>query len=199
MSWLTYMLPALLLYCQPLHLPAVLRQLGIINNSTRLAGTSGGAISSVLACVNLPVQAQMLNLLALTTAGRAAPVGEALRADPVRASLSGVLAGASVQQCSGRLWVSVTEATPSNQPDVNVLLNSSWSSADQLAAAAAASSYLPGLSGPSATTQLPDLPARAFYDGGFTQMLPCPPGEMRASLRIWCGFTQNMTGASLGL
>lgn len=85
----------------------------------------------------------------------------------------------ATELCSGRLWVSVTEAKPEGQNDTNILLSGNWTSRPEILAGLRVSSYLPSISGPSATLQLPELPAvGAGYDGGFTLNLPCPPGGL---------------------
>jgi hypothetical protein len=39
---------------------AILQSLGVINNSTRLAGSSGGAITAAAICSNVPASSQQL-------------------------------------------------------------------------------------------------------------------------------------------
>jgi hypothetical protein len=93
--------------------------------------------------------------------------------------MAAVVPSEAAQRCSGRLWVGITAAKPSGEKvDRSVLQGPSWRSLQQLQAAVRLSSYLPGISGRSATLRLAELASVGpAYDGGFSQPLPCPPGE----------------------
>lgn len=106
----------------------------------------------------------------------------------VNAALSASLPADAAQLCSGRLWVSITAAKPQNRSDPNVLFGSNWTSNVELVSAGRLSSFIPGVSGGSATQQLPELASLGnAYDGGFSQNLPCPPGGLAVRDRL--GYT----------
>ena len=139
--------------------PAILKQLGIINSTTRLAGTSGGAATAALTCADVPFQTQFSNLQAMATACRpTTPACQGFLDKQVDSSLSAVLPANAGGLCSGRLWVSLTQAKPDGQPDTNVLYGSKWSSTQEITSAVRLSAYIPGVSGPSATLKLAQLP-----------------------------------------
>lgn len=175
---------------------AILQHLGVITNTTRLAGASGGAITALQVCSNTPFGAQAFqDNLMLATMCRPQKncqgfLDKAL-SEVLEAKVSEI-----VSDCSGRLWVSITAAKPANQSDDNVLVGGQWVNKSQAVAAVRLSSYLPGVSGASATLRLPEMESRvgASYDGGFSQSLPCPPGEMpphsaRCLLQLCYGST----------
>jgi hypothetical protein len=157
----------------------ILKQLGVINNATKLAGTSGGAITSAALCGG------MSDSMALTTnlniAARCRPT-DACRGfldRAVRDELNAALPLDAAARCNGRLWVTVTQARPKNQTDVGLLLGPNWTSRPQLVNAAAASSFIPGVqSGGLVTDALKGEGIPAAYDGGYALDLPTPPGEM---------------------
>lgn len=154
---------------------AVLKQLGVINNSTRVAGTSGGASTAVLTCADVPAQQQFREQLEMAAICRATNTCAGFLDKQVNASFLPVLPANAGELCSGRLWVSITAAKREGKPDYNILLGSRWNSPQELTNAVRVSSYLPGMSAPSATLQLMDLNIGPAYDGGFTLFQPCPP------------------------
>uniref|UniRef100_A0A383WI03 Patatin n=1 Tax=Tetradesmus obliquus TaxID=3088 RepID=A0A383WI03_TETOB len=153
---------------------AILQSLGIINNSTRLAGSSGGAITAAAICSNVPASSQQLAAnfnIAATCRPSFACRGYL---DKVVRNYTTELFPASVtEQCNRRLYVTVTEARPNNLTDPPQVVGN-ISSKGMLLDAVAASAYLPFWSGRSAVTTIDGLPA--VYDGGFSYPLPCPPG-----------------------
>jgi hypothetical protein len=164
-------------------LAAILKQLGIITSKTRVAGASGGSINAALTCSSMPLQQQYTDLSKLASMCRPARGCAGSLDKEVEAALRNALPADAAQLCSGRLWVSITAATPQNRSDENVLLGSSWKSNAELISAARLSSFIPGFSGGSATKQLPEVASVGnAYDGGFSQNLPCPPGRLDASL-----------------
>jgi len=93
--------------------------------------------------------------------------------------LQATVPNSAAQQCSGRLYVAVTEARPAGQPDTPLLLGPDWADKQQLVLALRGSSYIPAQSGRRAALQLPWLPPPGeVYDGGFTVQIPCPPGKL---------------------
>lgn len=97
---------------------AILQSLGIINNSTRLAGSSGGAITAAAICSNVPASSQQLAAnfnIAATCRPSFACRGYL---DKVVRNYTTELFPASVtEQCNRRLFVTVTEARPNNLTD----------------------------------------------------------------------------------
>jgi len=156
---------------------AVLKELGIISNTTRLAGSSGGSASAAATCAGIhPVQ-QYHSLKGMADYCRPSGGCRGFLDSVVTKQLHTILPLDAPQLCSGRLYTAVTTARPNGEPDPHMLLGGEWSNMDQLVSAVAASCYLPSLSGPAATTKLQWHPeAGAVYDGGFSHRLPCPPG-----------------------
>lgn len=182
---------------------AVLQSLGIINNNTRLAGSSGGAITAAALCSNIPAATQQFATnINITTTCRANKGCRGILNSVVRSSFSNLLAagkdsapkstrvaadrlpGAATGSssavtrpvtgwCGSKLFITVTHARPANATDLPLLV-SNFSFVQQLVDAVAASAYLPFLSGASAVTRYDGL---TVYDGGFSYPLPCPPGE----------------------
>lgn len=160
---------------------AILKQLGIINKTTRLAGASSGAINAVQACSDTSHQQAFDDNLSLAYTCKPQRNCQGFLDRALNATLSAKLSPDAGKLCAGRLWVSVTVAKPGNQSDYN-LLETQWSNRQELAGTLRLSSFLPGYSAPSATLRLDDRAAiGAGYDGGFSRDLPCPPG---ASLAI---------------
>lgn len=159
---------------------AILKHLGIINKTTRLAGASSGAINAVQACSDTSPQQAFDDNLALVYTCKPQRNCQGFLDRALNATLSAKLSPDTGRLCAGRLWVSITVAKPDNQPDVN-LLETQWSNRQELASTLRLSSFLPGYSGPSATLRLDDRAAiGAGYDGGFSRDLPCPPGASLA-------------------
>eukprot|EP00882_Tetradesmus_deserticola_P001342 GHRQ01001453.1.p1 GENE.GHRQ01001453.1~~GHRQ01001453.1.p1 ORF type:complete len:362 (+),score=85.62 GHRQ01001453.1:231-1316(+) len=153
---------------------AVLQSLGIINNRTYLAGSSGGAVTAAATCSNVPAATRQLATNMDIAAACRPTVGCRGSLDSVlRKSASALLPETVTEQCKRRLFTTFTEARRNNQTDLPQVLTN-ISSKGALLDAIAASSYLPYWSGPSAVTSLGRLPA--VYDGGFSYPLPCPPG-----------------------
>jgi hypothetical protein len=156
----------------------VLKHLGIISNTTRLAGSSGGAAVAAATCAGLDPMQQYTFLQGMADHCRPSGGCQGFLGTVVSKQLHSVLPPDAHRLCSGRLFAAVTAAKPDGQPDPHMLLGSTWASKDQLVSAVSASCYLPALSGPTATTHLRGRPeAGAVYDGGFSHRLPCPPGE----------------------
>jgi hypothetical protein len=184
-----------------LSLPAaILRQLGIINKTTRVAGASSGAINAAQACSDTPPQRAFEDNLDLVFTCKPNRNCQGFLDRALNATLSAKLSPDAGRLCAGRLWVSITVAKPDSQPDVN-LLETQWSSRQELASTLRLSSYLPGYSAPSATLRLADRAAiGAGYDGGFTRDLPCPTGVFclcvfcsGVCLAEWCtGCLENL-------
>lgn len=170
------LLSLLSLMCTP---AAILKHLGVINSKTRLAGASGGSANAALTCANVPLQQQYSDLFRMATTCRPAGGCAGFLDTQGQAVLMHGMTPKSAQDCSGRLFVSVTAAYPDGKPDVNVLIGPDWRNTQQLQAAVRASTFIPLQSGRSATVQLPELAAwgERMYDGGFSGDMPCPLGE----------------------
>jgi hypothetical protein len=157
---------------------SVLHSLGLIINTTKLAGASGGSINSASACagVSIPTQFQALRESARTC--RPTKGCRGFLDSAVSKELSSTLPSDTAQRCSGRLFVAVTQAQLQGLPDTPLLLGSNWTDRQQVLYALRASSYIPVQSGRSATFALGFLqPPVEAYDGGFSVQVPCPPGE----------------------
>lgn len=163
---------------------AILKHLGVITNTTRLAGTSGGAISALQVCSDTQFRAQAFqdNLM---LANLYRPQKNCMGFfDKALSEVLEARTSQNVSDCSGRLWVSITSAQPANQSDENVLVSDAWGNRSHALAAIRLSSYFPGVSGASAPLRLPAMEptVEAGYDGGFSQSLPCPPGETKVPI-----------------
>jgi len=158
---------------------AVLKNLGIINSNTRLAGASGGSIAGAVGCSDVSNDLFIATAKALATSCSVPGVGRDCKRtlDVVaRAGLSSILPSDAHNTCAGRLFVSVTDAKANPAPDVEQKI-SSFSSRNVLIQALLASSYIPGFSGRSAVTVPTGLGTGAAYDGVCSNPLPVPPGE----------------------
>lgn len=156
---------------------AVLKHLGVLSNTTRLAGSSGGAANAAATCAGVDPLEQYRFLSQMAEHCRPSGGCRGFLDSVVTQRLHTLLPSDAPKRCSGRLYTAVTAARPDGEPDTHMLLGSHWSDKDQLVSAVSASCYLPAVSGPTATTKLwwkPD--AGAVYDGGFSHRLPCPPG-----------------------
>lgn len=177
---------------------AILRQLGIMTKTTRLAGASSGAINAAQACSDTPPQRAFEDNLDLVFTCKPQRNCQGILDRALNATLSAKLAPDAGRLCAGRLWVSITVAKPDSQPDVN-LLETQWASRQELASTLRLSSYLPGISAPSATLLLADRAAiGAGYDGGFTRDLPCPPG-VKACVKVSANPLGGQGGGDGGL
>lgn len=153
---------------------SVLRSLGILTDETPVAGASGGSVAAAISCSGV----QQDSFLALATALNSACAGDSCRGNlenVIKAGLTGVLPGDAHQRCSGRLFVSITEATGSKEADVERKI-SSFPSRNSLIRALMTSTYIPGFAGASAVTYPAELGVTAAYDGVSTNPLPVPPG-----------------------
>lgn len=173
--------PVTPMHLTPCHCPAgvtsILKHLGIISNTTRLAGSSGGAAVAAASCAGLEPSQQYQFLLQMADHCRPSGGCRGFLGSVVSKQLHSVLPPEAPRLCSGRLYAAVTAAKPDGLPDPHMLLGSKWADKEQLVSAVSASCYLPALSGPSATMKLDWKPeAGAVYDGGFSYRLPCPPG-----------------------
>lgn len=169
---------------------SVLRDLGLINGSTSLAGASGGSIASAATCAGVDSAQQFKGLRQVARTCRPSNGCRGFLDSAVYKQLQTILPPDAAQRCSGQLYVAVTEAQPRGQPDTPLLLGSNWTETQQLILALRASSYIPVQSGRAATLQLPWLPGSgAVYDGGFTVDVPCPPG-----MRVMVGMFQGIHG-----
>lgn len=173
---------------------SILQHLGIISDTTRLAGSSGGAAVAAASCSGLQPRQQYEFLLQMADTCRPSGGCRGFLGSVVSQQLHSVLPPDALQACSGRLYTAVTAARPDGLPNHPVLLGSTWQNKEQLVSAVSASCYLPALSGPTATTKLHWKPeAGAVYDGGFSHRLPCPPGGCRVRgvdagcECAWCG------------
>lgn len=148
----------------------------------------------MLTCSNVPLQQQYGALTGLASRCRAANNCRGFLDTAFGASLSSLVPSNASELCSGRLWVAATAAKPNGTNDTAVLLGSRWNSSGEIVAAAQVSSYLPGISSPSATKLAPELPNLGpAYDGGFSDALPCPPGG-RLLLFPWTALLHSVTG-----
>lgn len=156
---------------------AVLQHLGIISNSTRIAGTSGGSAVSAMTCAGVPAQKQYNASLEFAQLCRARNNCQEFLDSGFNTSLSQNIPENAAEPCTGRLWISITAAKPDNISDENVLVGGNWTNQREIVDAVRLSSFIPAVSALAATLDLPDVPSVGpAYDGGFTQSLPCPPG-----------------------
>jgi hypothetical protein len=97
---------------------AVLQSLGIINNNTRLAGSSGGAITAAAICSNVPAATQQLAAnFNIAAACRPSLACRGYLDSVVRHYTDVLFLESVMEQCKRRLYVTVTEARPNNLTD----------------------------------------------------------------------------------
>lgn len=155
---------------------SVLRNLGIIDSNTKVAGSSGGSIAGALTCASVSDDVSIATVSALASACRGASSCRGTLSAVEMAGLSGILPGDVHSRCSGSLFVSVTEARANPEADVERVI-SSFDSKDSLVQSLLASSYIPGFSGRSAVMTPTALGTGALYDGVCSNPLPVPPGD----------------------
>jgi predicted acylesterase/phospholipase RssA len=164
----------------------------VINSSTKLAGTSGGSITSAALCSGMPPHQMFAANMAMAQRCRAKDACKGFLASAVRDSMAAALPANAAQSCAGRLWTTATQAKPHHQRDTGVLVGPNWSSNGQILDAVVASSFIPGMSGGLVTDALKAEGIPAAYDGGFTNMIPTPPGARCGaavtSLCSWAGW-----------
>jgi hypothetical protein len=96
----------------------VLQSLGIINNNTRLAGSSGGAITAAAICSNVPAATQQLAAnFNIAAACRPSLACRGYLDSVVRNHTDDLFPESVTEQCKQRLYVTVTEARPNNLTD----------------------------------------------------------------------------------
>ena len=105
-------------------LPAILRSLGIISNSTLLAGASGGAVNAAAVCAGLSPAQQFHAMRDTAAICRPTRACRGFLDTAVHKQLQATLPDDSAQHCNSRLYVAVTQAQPAGQPDTPLLLGS---------------------------------------------------------------------------
>lgn len=154
----------------------MLKHLGIINESTKLAGSSGGAIIGAFTCSGVSTDTAIATMSTLSNmcrvSGDCRHTLKALEA----AGLAGTFSGDAHTRCSGRLFVSITEARPNPEADVERVI-STFPTRSSLIESLLASSYIPGFSSRSSVMLPTELGVAAAYDGVCSNPLPVPPGE----------------------
>lgn len=155
---------------------AVLKQLGIIDSNTKMAGSSGGAVIASLHCSDVSTDIALGTLSVMSSICRSsADCKHTLKALQI-GGLANTYPDDAHSKCSGRFFASITEARPNPEPDTEQVV-SSFPTRNSLIQAVLASSYIPGYSARS-TVMLPsELGVAAAYDGVCTNPLPVPPGE----------------------
>jgi len=171
---------------------AILRSLGIINTTTRLAGSSGGAVAAAMNCGNAPIPTFITAASALAGSCRIINNCNGTLDIVARAGLFAALPADVHTRCKvapftstspSRLYISITNARQSNT-DVEVKV-SSFSSRTTVLNACAASSFIPRFSGIGIlplrpllfTTATSGLGVTGAYNGVCTNPLPQPPSE----------------------
>jgi hypothetical protein len=173
---------------------AVLQHLGIISSNNSVAGASGGAINAALTCSQVPARTQYDALFGLAARCRAANNCQGILSATLGTELSLLIPVNASKLCNKALWVSVTVAKPNGTNDTSALLGGNWNSTQEILAATLMSNYLPGFSRPSATVKFAELRSiGSGYEGGFTQSLPCPPGEPQLLSTAWLAHHPSTT------
>eukprot|EP00878_Enallax_costatus_P001397 GHUV01001547.1.p1 GENE.GHUV01001547.1~~GHUV01001547.1.p1 ORF type:complete len:339 (+),score=33.22 GHUV01001547.1:221-1237(+) len=152
---------------------ALLQSLGLINNSTVLAGSSGGALVSLATCSRIDPARQFRANLDLAASCRPTYGCRGDLGAKVADVLNDTLPANAADLCRQRAFITLTRARPYNQTDAPLLVTNIRNKS-QLISAAVGTSWLPFWSGPTATT---DFAGLQVYDGGFSTALPCPPAQ----------------------
>lgn len=150
---------------------AILQNLGFINNNTHLAGSSGGALVSILTGSRIDPARQFRSNLDLAVACRPTFGCRGNLGARVAETANSILPPDAADLCRQRVFVTLTRARPHNQTDLPLLVTN-LKNRSQLISAGVGTSWLPFWSGPSATT---DFAGLQVYDGGISAPLPCPP------------------------
>ena len=157
----------------PFHLGVVnaLRENMYINESTVVAGTSGGALSALLACSGVSTLEALENIVLLSQ-------NQKFRKNihsGLRVAISNLLPDDAVVKCNGRLHVVVTRAWP--QPKITPIIISNFSSKEDILDAVTTSCFIPLYSDKSLF-----IPYREgkYLDGGLLAFMP-PVGQITVS------------------
>jgi hypothetical protein len=182
-SWFELLISSsiLRLFCTP-GVAYLLQELGIITPATKVAGASSGALLSLGLCSGLSPQAFTNITQQLCNTCRQHGNCQGTLGAAVASCIPQILPPDAYQQCSKRAYMSITTGPfPATTYPPSNLFVSEYSSNDDLAAAASASSYIPLWSGKKApTTTFRGMPA---YDGFFSNSQPCPP-SVKACIKI---------------
>lgn len=142
---------------------AVLKNLGIIDSSTKIAGSSGGGVAGAMLCSDVASDSFAATATALSIACSGSNCRGNLQS-VVKAGMSAMLPPDTHSRCSGRLFVSITEATGNPAADMERKI-SSFPSKSALIEALATTTYIPGYAGASTVTYPAGLGVAAAYDG----------------------------------
>lgn len=150
----------------PFHLGAIdfLQSKGLINDTTILAGSSGGALAALVGCSGRsPKEAmEVVNELARSEKFRD-DIDSGLRSEAMLSFLPKDI----VERCNGRLHVVATRLWPS--PSTNVTVFNEYSSPQDVLECVAASSFIPLYCGKRLYTH---CRGHKYIDGGVLSIMP---------------------------
>jgi hypothetical protein len=150
----------------PFHLGAInqLEALGVINEKTLLAGTSGGAIAALIGCSGIDPKVAMDRLIDLSKDNEfLSDIDAGLRSP----RMWDLLPLDIVQRCNNRLHVTATRVWP--DPGTNVTIFSEFTSPEDLISCVAASCFIPLWSG---NRTVVNCRGAMYVDGGVLSITP---------------------------
>lgn len=150
---------------------AILSQLGIIAQDTKIAGSSAGGLIALAHCAGLADRLPEVVADLSDRCRRKANCQKSLDRG-VRDVFRQHLSADAYQHCTNVAYVSITTDKFPKRRAKNLMV-SHFRSKKDLVDAAAATSYIPMWSGKNLTTK---FQGKDSYDGFFSNPQPCPPG-----------------------
>lgn len=160
----------------PFHLGVIksLKDIGIMNDQSHYAGTSGGSICSLLACSDLACEEALELIVQMSTD----PVVWDNMDAGLRNTLTSLITEDKLEKCQGRLHVATTKVWP--KPEARVTMFSQFESKQHLIDCIAASCFIPMYGARKLTVDMNHTPGGSFIDGGVFAFMP-PVGDVTIS------------------
>lgn len=160
----------------PFHLGVIksLKDIGVMNDKSHYAGTSGGSICSLLACSDMPPEEALELIVKMST-------------DPViwdnmdlgiRKTLDELITHDKLALCQDRLHIATTKVWPKPQPQVTMF--SQYATKQHLIDCIAASCFIPLYGARKMTVDMLHSPGHSYIDGGVFAFMP-PVGKVTIS------------------
>jgi len=159
----------------------LLTEMGIMTPDTKMAGASSGSLLSMSLCSGIPADSFVRIVQGLSNDCRTKGNCQGTLGSMVATAIPGFLPADAYKRCSQKSYMSITVGRFPPPKPVPGILVADFTSNQDLAAAGAASSFIPMWSGRGQTTTT--FRGMQAYDGFFSNDQPCPPG-VKACLKI---------------
>ena len=156
-----------------------MKSLSHLTNDSLCAGTSGGSLGAMVACLNIEPELALDLIIHMSKQ-------ESFKSDidkGLKESLKSILPDNAVEQCNGKLHVVTTKLWPN--PTLKPTIISSFKSNDELIDTVAASCFIPFYSSLRLTTRIKGHDG-LYADGGILAFMPLI-GDVKVSPfnRVW--------------